>query len=208
MVMGRALKELYGIRLVDIETRLNRADKLNVELLQWRRCAAPFMDDEDDTFMTSDLVRKAVLTQKLTYAHTQIMVYRPFLLTNFKLGGQKRGADRQRERLEANVKECLNAALYITNLVGGLYEQDPSFSAYWVSFRPEGAIHLLTELNSSSTTLDTQPSLSYSSMSYKTKARKKAATGPGVSVQLRNVGASSTWLHQEKSHLLKGAAGC
>ena len=134
MVIGKILKELYGISRQDYAIELATAGKLRRELDEWRREISHFLDIEISHL--SPLFRRQSMALKMSYDHALILLYRPFLLDTCedypKITAILSAKDR-RQASEDNVNECLNAAIHMTEIINVLYERDQMFSASWVS---------------------------------------------------------------------------
>jgi hypothetical protein len=71
---------------------------------------------------------RSVLTLKLMYLNTQLLIYRPFLLGSFS----SEATEDEKAGINECVKQCLEAAMEITEIVEGISFGDDFFNAYWV----------------------------------------------------------------------------
>lgn len=72
----------------------------------------------------------------MAYAHTSILINRPFLLSNFaSLKWGKTGTLHQNSGrpFETNIKECLDAAMIAVGIVDDYSAGQQVFPAFWVS---------------------------------------------------------------------------
>ena len=73
----------------------------------------------------------------LAYWHTILLTHRPFLMSNFAESQYaSRGGGREnlhKDQIDENVKECLDAAMNIVNIVNDLIQHGMMFQAFWVS---------------------------------------------------------------------------
>jgi hypothetical protein len=127
-VIEKILKDLYGIHSINLDVLLEMADKYKADL-------RGFHDDIDhflnlgSTFgnhLTAGLRQQSV-GLKIALAHAQILLHRPFLLSDFS---DFPGI--QQKRVEENIQDCLHAATSVADLVGTLYGER-IFGALWVS---------------------------------------------------------------------------
>ena len=75
----------------------------------------------------------------LAYWHTMVLTHRPFLMSNFaELQHTSRSEGQEnlhRDQIDENIKECLDAAMNIVNIVNDLIQNEMMFQAFWVSTR-------------------------------------------------------------------------
>ena len=167
IIIGRVLKDLYGIRFVSPECRISRAEQLRERLHEWRLEIAFFLETDESSL--SPVFQRKSIALKMAYAHALILVHQTFLLNSLT----------EREDLQAktqeNLNHCLQAAMTIIEMVNDLYERDQAFSASWVeSPHPTKSLASLTMNNSSITTVDTaQSSVSTCMLSVDTASRQK-----------------------------------
>jgi hypothetical protein len=135
-IISQILRDLYSIRPPSLTARVALTAKFSQDLLDWRKELSRFLDA--DSFYINLLIplfqrQRNVLN--LAYSHALILVYRPFLLSNFaslNSRGRSRGAPGTAD-MEKNVLECLNAAMQIAAIVNELHEEQQIFRAFWVS---------------------------------------------------------------------------
>jgi hypothetical protein len=119
-----------------VPVRVTLSNKYSSELLKWRKDLSRFLDAEGvDTSLLIPLFQRQRNVLNLAYYHALILVHRPFLLSNFaslnNRNGGSRGAPATPDS-DRNVKECLNAAMEISEIVNELTEGRQIFRAFWV----------------------------------------------------------------------------
>jgi hypothetical protein len=137
-IISHILRDLYAIRPPSLPTRVTLTAKYSDELVNWRKALSRFLDaDGIDTSLLIPLFQRQRNVLNLAYYHALILVYRPFLLSNFaSLSSQSRrsrGAPGTPD-MEKNVAACLDAAINVTLIVNELNEGQQIFRAFWVSF--------------------------------------------------------------------------
>ncbi|KAN0096685.1 Fungal specific transcription factor domain containing protein [Hyaloscypha variabilis] len=133
-ILSHILHDLYSIRPPPLPVRVSLSQKYSEELQSWRKNLSRFLDAEGvDTSLLIPLFQRQRNVLNLAYYHALILVHRPFLLSNFaSLNSRKggRGAPGTPD-MDRNVKECLNAAMKITEIVNELTEGRQIFRAFW-----------------------------------------------------------------------------
>jgi hypothetical protein len=99
---------------------------------------SPFLDGQSiNTAMLIAIFRRQRNVFDLAYWHTMVLTHRPFLMSNFAtLQHTSRSNGREilhKNQVNENVKECLNAAMNIVNIVDDLVQNGMMFQAFWVS---------------------------------------------------------------------------
>ncbi|KAL1616400.1 hypothetical protein SLS56_011442 [Neofusicoccum ribis] len=129
------LLDLYGIKPPSSEDRYRLAAKYNEELNDWRAALAYHLDTDGvdpSLFLPIFLRQRNVLN--LAFWHAQILVHRPFLLSNFA-GLTNYSINRSRlsgnNKLAYHVQRCLDAATNIVRVVDELTNSGQIFSTYW-----------------------------------------------------------------------------
>ena len=135
-IISHILRDLYAIRSPSLLTRISLTTKYSDELVNWRKNLSRFLDaDGIDTSLLIPLFQRQRNVLNLAYYHALILVYRPFLLSNFaSLNSQSRrsrGAPGTPD-MEKNVAACLEAAINVTLIVNELTEGQQIFRAFWV----------------------------------------------------------------------------
>ena len=130
-ILNHILRDLYAIRSPSLENRITLSAKYCGELFEWRKGLARFLDaDGMDTSLLIPLYQRQRNVLNLAYHHSLILVYRPFLLSNFaSLNSHNQGSVGLNE---SNVAACLEAAVNIAAIVNELSETGQIFRAFWV----------------------------------------------------------------------------
>jgi hypothetical protein len=135
-ILSNILRDLYSIRPPALALRVTLSAKYSDALHEWRRNLSRFLDaDTLDASLLIPVFQRQRNVLNLAYYHALILVYRPFLLSNFaSLNSRKdhsRGAPGTLE-MDKNVADCLNAAMSITTIVNELSEAGQLYRAFWV----------------------------------------------------------------------------
>ena len=135
-IISHILRDLYALRTPSLPTRVALTAKYSDELVSWRKNLSRFLDaDGIDTSLLIPLFQRQRNVLNLAYYHALILVYRPFLLSNFaSLNTQSRRSSGAPDTLdmEKNVAGCLDAAINVTLIVNELAEGRQIFRAFWV----------------------------------------------------------------------------
>lgn len=135
-ILANILRDLYGIKPPSSEDRYRLAAKYNTELNTWRASLAYLLDTsgvDPSLFLPIFLRQRNVLN--LAFWHAQILVHRPFLLSNF--AGLTTHTLTRSTRHPANpkhahhVQRCLDAATHIVRVVDDLTAAGQIYSSYW-----------------------------------------------------------------------------
>jgi hypothetical protein len=135
-ILSNILRDLYSIRPPTLALRFTLSAKYSDALHEWRRNLSRFLDVNTlDASLLIPVFQRQRNVLNLAYYHALILVYRPFLLSNFaSLNSRKdhpRGAPGTLE-MDKNVADCLNAAMNITTIVNELSEAGQLYRAFWV----------------------------------------------------------------------------
>lgn len=135
-ILSNILRDLYSIRPPALASRVTLSAKYSRALHEWRRELSRFLDaDTVDASLLIPAFQRQRNVLNLAYYHALILVYRPFLLSNFaSLNSRKdhpRGAPGTLE-MDKNVADCLDAAMNITTIVNELCEAGQLYRAFWV----------------------------------------------------------------------------
>lgn len=135
-ILANILRDLYGIKPPSSDDRYRLAAKYNDELNEWRTSLAYLLDTDGvdpSLFLPIFLRQRNVLN--LAFWHAQILVHRPFLLSNFA-GLTNYSINRSKlsgnSKLAYHVQRCLDAAMNIVRVVDDLTNQSQIYSTYWV----------------------------------------------------------------------------
>lgn len=151
--MANILRDLYGIRPQSTENQYKLSSKYAKEIDAWRSQVSYLVDSDG---VDPSLFQPIFLRQRnvLNFAcwHAQILVHRPFLLSNFasltNLGSTrgshgdsnnngKLNRHGNSERNDEHGRKCLEAAMNIVGLVDDLNTNGQLYNTFWVSFTRE-----------------------------------------------------------------------
>ncbi|EKG18711.1 Transcription factor fungi [Macrophomina phaseolina MS6] len=134
-ILANILRDLYGIKPPSSDDRYRLAAIYNDELNDWRTSVAYLIETDGvdpSLFLPIFLRQRNVLN--LAFWHAQILVHRPFLLSNFA-GLTNYSTNRSKlsgnGKLAFHVQKCLDAALNIVRVVDELTIQGQIYSTYW-----------------------------------------------------------------------------
>lgn len=134
------LKDLYPIWPLSTSVRLKVTAQYSTRLRNWYQEMAEFLDSgRINTSLLLPIYQRQRHVLNLAYWHATILTHRPFLLNKF--GVTRTSANTT--QVEDRVKECLQAALNICDLVDELISTKMMFKAFWVS--QYSSLHLSVE---------------------------------------------------------------
>ncbi|KAL1640960.1 hypothetical protein SLS58_006399 [Diplodia intermedia] len=143
-ILANILRDLYGIRPPSTSDRYRLAAKYNDALNNWRASVAYLLDTDGvdpSLFLPIFLRQRNVLN--LAFWHAQILVHRPFLLSNFaglssynlhhRPSGSRDSSDGGGGggKLAYHVQCCLDAATNIVRVVDELTRSGQIYSTFW-----------------------------------------------------------------------------
>ncbi|OJD30200.1 zn 2cys6 transcription factor [Diplodia corticola] len=133
-ILANILRDLYGIRPPSTEDRYRLAAKYNDELNSWRASVAYLLDTDGvdpSLFLPIFLRQRNVLN--LAFWHAQILVHRPFLLSNFAglTSYNLHRTNNNNSKLAYHVQLCLDAATNIVRVVDELTRSNQIYSTFW-----------------------------------------------------------------------------
>lgn len=131
--MSGVLRDFYGITPKPLEDQVKIAQTYRLRLAEWRSDIGDFMDTPNIELLQITYQRQYSVLN-LQYAHTQVLLYRPFILRNLAYLG--RGLDQNhshlQETLEDNVKNCLRAACKTLEIFEDLCKNQRMHKCFWV----------------------------------------------------------------------------
>ncbi|KAL1617837.1 hypothetical protein SLS54_007618 [Diplodia seriata] len=145
-ILANILRDLYGIRPPSTSDRYRLAAKYNDALNNWRASVAYLLDTDGvdpSLFLPIFLRQRNVLN--LAFWHAQILVHRPFLLSNFaglssynnlhhhhhRPNGRDSSDGGGGGKLAYHVQCCLDAATNIVRVVDELTRSGQIYSTFW-----------------------------------------------------------------------------
>ncbi|ORY67569.1 fungal-specific transcription factor domain-containing protein [Pseudomassariella vexata] len=136
-IVSIILRNLYSIHPLSMSTRASLAAKYSVSLVDWRMELSSFLDaDGLNTAPLMPIFQRQRNILNLAYWHAQILIHRPFLLSNFmRMQGQSHHSSDHisSSQTEESVKQCLTAAMKIVETIDELTKTHLMFRAFWVT---------------------------------------------------------------------------
>lgn len=156
-IVSIILRDLYAIRPIPSATRAALTAKHTAALSAWRHGdmgLARFLDaDHVSASLLIPIFQRQRNVLNLAYWHAILLTHRPVLLSNFaylRQGVSSSGGNTttgnvssradvrdpdMRAQAQASMKQCLDAAMHIIEIVDDLFQDGQLFRAYWVSPR-------------------------------------------------------------------------
>ncbi|KAL4781789.1 fungal-specific transcription factor domain-containing protein [Aspergillus varians] len=131
-IISGILRDLYGIRRVTLQSQSAAAAKYGAELAQWRNKLSAFVDlPSVDMLMLTYQRQHTVLN--LAFYHARILLYRPFILKDFKNLAlpASDGSSHLSKSVNQNIRHCLEAAMKITSILRDLCENGKMYHTFW-----------------------------------------------------------------------------
>ncbi|KAL2831134.1 fungal-specific transcription factor domain-containing protein [Aspergillus cavernicola] len=131
-IISGILHDLYGIRRATLQSQSIATAKYGAELSQWRKELSAFVDlPRVDMLMLTYQRQYTVLN--LAFYHTQILLYRPFILKDFKdlALPVSDGSNYLFKSVHQNIARCLDAAINITSILRDLCENGKMYHTFW-----------------------------------------------------------------------------
>jgi hypothetical protein len=154
-ILSKILKDIYPIHKDPLENRLIAAAALKEALQRWREDISSFVGIQFSA--VNEFYRRQIFALQLTYAHTVVLLNRPFLFDNYAQEALQY-SETTMEQCDNNVNTCLNAAMEIVKLINLTYNSTSTFKTSWVSLF-DNSFLLLALINLSLyITAATQPS--------------------------------------------------
>ncbi|KAL5330315.1 hypothetical protein ACEPPN_003842 [Leptodophora sp. 'Broadleaf-Isolate-01'] len=129
-IFDEILHELYSIRKPSVHNKLQSAKNLKGKLQMWRADINGFFELDPATL--EPLFAAQYTGLQLAYAHTRVLLHRPFLLQDMNCDAfRSSNGYKLRQECDSNTTECVKAAMDIIKLIDGLYQRDKNFGASW-----------------------------------------------------------------------------
>ncbi|RDW86249.1 Zn(II)2Cys6 transcription factor [Aspergillus mulundensis] len=131
-IISGILRDLYGIRRTTLQSQAAAATRHGADLAQWRHKISAFVDlPSVDMLMLTYQRQYTVLN--LAFYHAQILLYRPFILKDFKNLAVPASDDSNHlsESLSENTRHCIEAAMKITGILRDLCENGRMYHTFW-----------------------------------------------------------------------------
>ncbi|KAI5847048.1 finger protein [Morchella snyderi] len=129
-ILSGLLKELYSIHRTPMPRRVTIATHYTTLLQAWRASLPAFLDpDKVEPSLLIPILQRQSRMLSLAYAHSVILINRPFLLSSFASLKWRKG--HEAGEYEENVRQCLDAAMIISGIVDDYSAGQQVFSAFW-----------------------------------------------------------------------------
>jgi hypothetical protein len=132
-IISGILRDLYSIRRMTLQSQSAAAAKHGAELAQWRQEISAFVDLANVDMLVLTYQRQYTVLN-LAFFHSQILLYRPFILRDFKnlaLPASPESNDLA-ESVSENARHCLEAAMKVTSILRDLCENGKMYHSFWV----------------------------------------------------------------------------
>ncbi|PSN67612.1 hypothetical protein BS50DRAFT_492417 [Corynespora cassiicola Philippines] len=133
-IVSLVLRDLYPIRPPSMALRVELAAKYAKDLRDWRASLSRFLDAEAvDSSLLIPLYQRQRNVLNLAYYHAQLLVQRPFLLSNFASLANIDARPGHVSNIDTsqNIADCLEAAMGIVRVVDELFNGSQIFRAFW-----------------------------------------------------------------------------
>lgn len=137
-IVDKILRDLYPLWPLSTSTRLGITAQCSRALKEWYDEEADFLDSgRVNTGLLLPIYQRQRNVLCLAYWHATILAHRPFLLARLSKARARNNPQREfslpEQQVDANIQECLQAAVNICNLVDELIRAKMMFKAFWVS---------------------------------------------------------------------------
>jgi hypothetical protein len=130
MIVRKISRDLYPTQKISKLEEMNRAQQLTVELKTWKDSLPAFLEpDKVDPSMLIPIFERQSTVLRLAYLHALILANRPSLLGSF--ADLSRPQTLPHGKLEGSLKECINAAIAVVDIVNGFIEQGRMRRSFW-----------------------------------------------------------------------------
>lgn len=135
-IISGILRDLYGIRRVTLQSQSAATTKYGAELAQWRKEISAFIDLPSVDMMMVTYQRQYTVLN-LAFYHAQILLYRSFILRDFKNLALPVADESNHlsKSVNQNIQTCLEAAMKIASILRELCENGRMYHTFWVSLK-------------------------------------------------------------------------
>ena len=132
-IISGILKDLYGIKRLNIDKQVDVIQKYDNQLVEWRREICDFLDLSNPDVMITVFRRQHTVLQ-LAFSHAMILLHRPALLrkTTTLPGNHDSQVNPLQAKLSSSVSKCMDAAGKIVSKLRELSEKKQMYQAFWV----------------------------------------------------------------------------
>jgi hypothetical protein len=130
MIIRKISRDLYPTQKISKLEEMTIAQQLTVELKTWKDSLPAFLEpDKVDPSMLIPIFERQSTVLRLAYLHALILTNRPSLLGSF--ADLSRPQTLPPGRLEGSLKECIDAAIAVVDIVNGFIEQGRMCRSFW-----------------------------------------------------------------------------
>lgn len=126
---------------------MKSAERWTAELKSWKESLPAFLEPEKvDPSILVPIFQRQSTVLRLAYAHALILANRPSLLNNF--GDLSRRQDLPLGEPDGSLKECIDAAVLVVDIVNGFIEEGKMCKGFWfthyISFCAIATLYVFT----------------------------------------------------------------
>jgi hypothetical protein len=159
MIVRKISRDLYPTQKITKLEEMNIAQQLTVELKTWKDSLPAFLEpDKVDPSMLIPIFGRQSTVLRLAYLHALILANRPSLLDSF--ADLSRPQTLPPGKLEGSLKECIDAAIAVVDIVNGFIEQGRMRRSFWfthyISFCAISTLYVYT-IQRNQTPISTNP---------------------------------------------------
>jgi hypothetical protein len=130
-MISQILRDFYGIRRVPEASKITMANEYSEKLRQWKSELPSWLDASqvDPSLLNSIFQRQSIMLH-LAFCHAQILVYRPFLLSDFASLKRQRGLPNP--KTAPLVEKCVQAAMIVAKYLVHPMTEGNRYLGLWV----------------------------------------------------------------------------
>lgn len=128
------MRDLYSIKPISTSRRVLLTERISKDLSDWRVELTRFLDiDFSKTTETMPIFQRQQNVLNLTYRHSIILTYRPFLLNDLtRTSPQGSLGGNENIHTTESVQQCLAAAMNTVNTIDKMTHARQMYRAFWV----------------------------------------------------------------------------
>jgi len=132
-IISGILKDLYGIKRLDMDKQVDVIQKYDSQLVEWRGEISDFLDLPNPDVMIT-VFRRQHTVLLLAFSHAMILLHRPALLrkTATLPGNHDSQTNPPQDKRSSSVWKCMEAAGRIVSKLRELTEKKQMYQAFWV----------------------------------------------------------------------------
>jgi len=129
-IVGKISNDLYPTNKNPSTDWMQTAQQITAELKAWKESLPPFLEpDKVDPTMLISIFQRQSTVLRLAYLNALILANRPSLLSNF--ADLNRTQNPPSGELESSLKECIDAASAVVEIVNGFIDQSRMRKPFW-----------------------------------------------------------------------------